>query len=277
MQFPARIYSEDPEFHCGYPGSGRDPPSTILMSLSSDERRSNNNISDVRPSSRRQREYIVYLVGNCPSLCLSVNQLPSNLRYHQSILNYRQVKHDTSATASAVNGCFLIAVLSMRRGFLSITTLELRTGCLFEDTGPGASARTDGFRRVRRAAQALVRAGSLAAHGALLRQAPGARRVAHLRKQPRVPGQLPAGLQPGARRGVAAGRVYQPRDLIDALRSAMITLDTLNIMSLCCCSSVGVHMLHELLLSCEAATGCVTRKLSQPVPAGQRGHFRSRN
>ncbi|KAL1431693.1 hypothetical protein MTO96_013802 [Rhipicephalus appendiculatus] len=116
----------------------------------------------------------------------------------------------------------------------------------------------------------------LAAHGALLRQAPGARRVAHLRKPPRVPGQLPAGLQPGARRGVAAGRLYQPRDLIDALRSAMITLDTLNIMSVCC-SSVGVHMLHELLLKCEAVTGCVSRKVSQPVPAGHRGHFRSRD
>ncbi|KAL1431692.1 hypothetical protein MTO96_013801 [Rhipicephalus appendiculatus] len=128
MQFPARLYSEDPEFHCGYPGSGRDPPSTMLMSLSSDKRRSNNNISDVRPSSRRQREYIVYLVGNCPSLCLSVNQLPSNLRYHQSILNYRQVNHDTSATASAVNGCFLIAEFSARRGFLSIHHLGASNG-----------------------------------------------------------------------------------------------------------------------------------------------------
>ncbi|KAL1431688.1 hypothetical protein MTO96_013797 [Rhipicephalus appendiculatus] len=49
----------------------------MLMSLRSDERRSNN-ISDVRPSSRRQREYTVYLVGNCRILCLSVNQLSSN-------------------------------------------------------------------------------------------------------------------------------------------------------------------------------------------------------
>ncbi|KAH7983460.1 hypothetical protein HPB52_012218 [Rhipicephalus sanguineus] len=94
----------------------------MLTTFSGDERRSSNNASDVRPSSR---EYTAYLVGNCPSLCLPVNQLFPNLRYHWSILNYHQVNHDAKGMASALNGCLFLAELSMRHGFLSVISFEL--------------------------------------------------------------------------------------------------------------------------------------------------------
>ncbi|KAL1428992.1 hypothetical protein MTO96_016734 [Rhipicephalus appendiculatus] len=113
MQRPARPRSADFELHFGHRGSGRAPRSAMLITSSGGERRSINNVSDVRPSSRRLREYTAFLVGSRPSLCLSVCHLLPNLLYHLSILSHRQVYHDTSGMSSAVNGCFVLAELSL--------------------------------------------------------------------------------------------------------------------------------------------------------------------
>ncbi|KAL1428993.1 hypothetical protein MTO96_016735 [Rhipicephalus appendiculatus] len=59
-------------------------------------------------------------------------------------------------------------------------------------------------------------------------QDPRVQRVAHRRKTPPVPGRLPAGLQPGARQDV-----HLRGDLIDVVRSALATLNTLEIVSVC--------------------------------------------
>lgn len=62
--------------------------------------------------------------------------------------------------------------------------------------------------------------------------------------------------------------VYPPRDLMDALRSTVAALDTLEIVSVHF-PSVGVPMQCKLLGWCEAATACVStlRIWSTVVPA----------
>ncbi|KAL1431691.1 hypothetical protein MTO96_013800 [Rhipicephalus appendiculatus] len=112
----------------------------------------------------------------------------------------------------------------------------------------GLSAEMSGFHRVQHAANALVQAGPLDAHGAAPHQFRGSVRVKRFLKPPGFPGRLPAVLQPGPRQAVPAGHLS--RDLIDAPRTTVTTLDLLDITSIPF-STVGVHMICKLLRMCE--------------------------
>ncbi|XP_054919794.1 uncharacterized protein [Dermacentor andersoni] len=109
------------------------------------EPRGNGNISKIckmGPRSGRLQESAACLVRSCPSLCLSVNQLFSNVRCVRSILGHHPVDLDRSCTASAADGCCQLAELSVCNNFLwVITIIKLREGrlgpaCLREPVVP---------------------------------------------------------------------------------------------------------------------------------------------
>ncbi|KAH7985116.1 hypothetical protein HPB49_026589 [Dermacentor silvarum] len=80
-------------------------------------RRSNEGVCEMGPRRSRLYEYAAYPVGNCPSACPPVNQLSSNLRYLPNNLSHRQVNHK-SCTTCAANSCFVLAELALRNDFL---------------------------------------------------------------------------------------------------------------------------------------------------------------
>ncbi|XP_070384351.1 uncharacterized protein [Dermacentor albipictus] len=57
---------------------------------------------------------------------MTVNQLFSNLRHLVNIFSHCRVDHDKSCAASEIDGCFLLAQLSVRKGSRSIVNIELR-------------------------------------------------------------------------------------------------------------------------------------------------------
>ncbi|KAL1436587.1 hypothetical protein MTO96_049490 [Rhipicephalus appendiculatus] len=183
---------------------------------------SSDSVYKMGPWSGRLRDYAAYLVANHPNLCPSVNQLFSNLRYLRSILSHGRVNHDRSCTAGAPEGCYVLAELSLWNEFLWVANFELR------EFGPGrlALACLRGRvvpNRVRHAAQALVRANGLRL----------SRNLRHVKLCYYLLDDHPL------------------RDLIDALSSNVSTLDTVEIVSVRF-SGLGIRMLCELLVSCQA-------------------------
>lgn len=214
-------------------------------------RRSNESVSEMGPWSGRLREYAAYLVGSCPSLCSSVNQLFSNLRYLRSTLSHRRVDHDKSCTASAPEGCFLIAELTLWNEFLWAINFELR------EISPGRLALACLRGRVVPVASNMQRRHSfvlvhwlLMEHRCIEFVELCESRISHNHFLFRDGLRLSRNLR-HVKLCYYLLDDYPPRDLMDALRSSVATLDTLEIVSVRL-SGVGVHMLCELLASCEA-------------------------
>ncbi|XP_070394723.1 uncharacterized protein [Dermacentor albipictus] len=218
--------------------------------------RSDESVCEMGPWSGRLREYAAYLVGSYPSLCPSVNQLFSNLRYLRSILSHRRVDHDKSCTASATEGCFLIAELSLWNEFLWVINFELR------EVSPGRLALACLRGRVVPVASNMQRRHSFVlVHWLLMEH----RCIEFVELCESRISQNHFLFRDGLRLSRNLRHVklcyyllddYPPRDLMDALRSTVATLDTLEIVSVRF-SSVGVHMLCELIASCEALRALV--------------------
>ncbi|KAH7981491.1 hypothetical protein HPB49_024691 [Dermacentor silvarum] len=109
------------------------------------ERRLAQVVRDLRQvrSCERLREYTMYLVGNCSSLCLPVNQLFSNLRYLRSIPSHRRVNHNWH-TASEANACFLLAELTLWVNYVVNKFLWVKFEIQAVSTGWLALARLHG-------------------------------------------------------------------------------------------------------------------------------------
>ncbi|XP_054919859.1 uncharacterized protein [Dermacentor andersoni] len=82
------------------------------------------------PRSGRLRQSAACVVGSCPSVCLSVNQLFSSVRCVRSISGHHQVDLDRSCTASAADGCLHLSKLSLWNNFLWVIIIKLREGRL---------------------------------------------------------------------------------------------------------------------------------------------------
>ncbi|XP_050052615.1 uncharacterized protein [Dermacentor andersoni] len=93
-------------------------------------RGSNERVCKMGPQRGRLRESAACLVGSCPIVCLSVNQLFSNLRCVWSISGHHQVDLDKSCTASEADGCFHLEELSLWKNFLWVVIIKLREGRL---------------------------------------------------------------------------------------------------------------------------------------------------
>ncbi|KAH7948494.1 hypothetical protein HPB52_023315 [Rhipicephalus sanguineus] len=203
------------------------------------------------PWSGRLRDYAAYLVTSCPDLCPSVNQLLSNLRYLRSILSHRRVDHDRSCTAGAPDGCFLLAELSLWNEFLWVANFELR------ENGPGRLALVCMRGRVVPIASNMQRRHSFVlVHWLLMEH----RCIESIELCESRIAQNHFFVRDGLRLSRNLRHVklcyyllndYPPRDLIDALHSTFATLDTLEIVSVRF-SGLGIHMLCELLVSCQA-------------------------
>ncbi|KAL3230393.1 hypothetical protein MRX96_023443 [Rhipicephalus microplus] len=199
MQRPTRAHSADLALHFGDRGSGRARQSAMLIVSSCDKRRSNN-VSDVRPLSRRRREFTTYRVPSRSSLCLLVYYLFQNLQHYLSILSDRKMYHDTSSRSRAINGCLVLEEHSMWHEF----------GQIFLHLGaPNDMKHNNLFGKVIWLLMEDC-------------EDPRAERVSDSRKTPFVAGWRPGELQPGARPGV-----HLPRDLISVLSSALAALNTL--------------------------------------------------
>lgn len=81
----------------------------------------NERLDKMGPQNGRFNDDAPYLVGNCPSLCLS-----ANLSYHHGILSHFRVDHDKSCWCCAAEGCFLHAELPRWNEFLWAINFDLR-------------------------------------------------------------------------------------------------------------------------------------------------------
>ncbi|KAH8020071.1 hypothetical protein HPB51_024153 [Rhipicephalus microplus] len=202
----------------------------MLITSNGDKRRPNN-VSDVRPSSCRLREYTVHRVGSRCSLCLFLYYLFLILQHYcpcSVIVRCSTTRRACPArsTAASFSGSTTCGTSSGP----SLFFLELRLGSLFEADGPHVSERTDDFRTVQHETQALVQEGFLAT--------PGARPEVHL-----------------------------PRDLIDVLRSSLAVLNAVHIVSVFSNTSLGVFL--KLQRVHPPATACTSmpRTLQASVAA----------
>ncbi|XP_070384774.1 uncharacterized protein [Dermacentor albipictus] len=91
---------------------------------------SSDNVCETRPWRGRLREYPECLVGSCPGLWPSVNQLASSLRCPRISRNHSRVDLDKSCTANAADSGFLLAERSQRNISLLVVNIELRKGRL---------------------------------------------------------------------------------------------------------------------------------------------------
>ncbi|XP_070388394.1 uncharacterized protein [Dermacentor albipictus] len=89
-------------------------------------RGSNESVCKMAPQRGRLRESAACLVSSCPIVCLSVNQLFSNLRCVWSISGHHQVDLEKSCTASKADGCFHLEELSQWNNFLWVVSIKLR-------------------------------------------------------------------------------------------------------------------------------------------------------
>lgn len=197
MQRPARLRPRDFTFRCAQPGSGRTPRSMIPMELRRRRRRCNGSVCEMGPWSGRLLEYAAYLVGNCSKLCLSVDQLFSNLHYLRSIEGHCRVNHDKSGTDSAANGCMVLVDLFLCNEFLWVIAFEL------PEVSPGRLTLACLRGRVVHVAPNMQRRPSpLAAQGTPLHRDHGTARLGRPAKPLPDPGRLLAEPQPGAREAV---------------------------------------------------------------------------
>ncbi|KAH7977695.1 hypothetical protein HPB49_003190 [Dermacentor silvarum] len=187
-------------------------------------------VSKMEPQSGRLRESAAYMVGSYPSECLAVHQLYSNLRCLRRIMGHRRLDLYKSCTASAADGCFHLAQLSLWNNFLWVINIELRQGRLALACLRGRGV-TYSF---------LQLMGCCCIECVELCKSRSSQEEFLLRDVLSV------------YRNLRHARLcyqlldYPTRDLMDALRSTVTTLDTLEIVSVRF-SSVGVSMLSELL------------------------------
>ncbi|KAH7977693.1 hypothetical protein HPB49_003188 [Dermacentor silvarum] len=197
------------------------------------------------PRSGRLPQSGAYMVDSYPSVYPSVTQLFSNLRGMRSILDHRQVDLVKSCTVSAVDGCFQLAELSLWNNFLWVINIELRQVRLALDCIRG--------RRVPLACTMQRRRSVILVHWPLMEH--HSIEFVELNESRMSPKQLRGGTELGGhlRHARLCYRLldYPTKDLMDALRSTVTMLDTLEIVSVCF-SSVGVSMLYNLLDRCDA-------------------------
>lgn len=212
---------------------------------------SSNSVYTMGPWSGRLRDYAAYLVTNHPNLCPSINQLFSNLLYLRSILSQRQVDHDRSCTAGAPDGCFLLAELSLWNEFLWVANFELR------EVRPGRLALTCLRGRVVPITSDMQRRHSFVLIHWLLMEHRCIESVELCESRITRNRFL---FRDGLRLSHNLRHVklcyyllddYPLRDLISVLHSNVSTLDTLEVVSVCF-SDIGVRMLRELLVKCQA-------------------------
>ncbi|XP_075534554.1 uncharacterized protein LOC142568530 [Dermacentor variabilis] len=109
----------------GSPATPWMTPKDLTRSRSSNER-----VCKMVSRRGRLRESAAYLVGSCSVVCLSVNQLSSNVRCVRSISGHHQEDLDKSCTASAADRCLHFAELSLWNNFLWVIIIKLREGRL---------------------------------------------------------------------------------------------------------------------------------------------------
>ncbi|XP_070384409.1 uncharacterized protein [Dermacentor albipictus] len=201
---------------------------------------SNGSVCKMGPRSGRLRVSAQCLVGSCPSVCRSVNQLFSNLRSVRSILGHHRVDLDKSCTTSAVDACFNLAQLTLWNNFLWVVIIELREGrlalaCLRGRVVPVA------FGKQRRRSFILVNWSLMERHSIEFVE------LCESRMSPKQ-FRLRDGLELSEH--LRHARLYYhlldypTSDLIDVLCCTVTTLDALEI--------VGVSILRELLDRCDA-------------------------
>ncbi|XP_049518808.1 uncharacterized protein LOC125943502 [Dermacentor silvarum] len=101
----------------------------MLMHLTQ-RRSSNQSVCKMERWRGRLRESAAYMVGSYPSECPAVHQLYSNLRCFRSIVGHHRLDLYKSCTASAADGCFHLAQLSLWNNFLWVINIELCQGRL---------------------------------------------------------------------------------------------------------------------------------------------------
>ncbi|XP_075535695.1 uncharacterized protein LOC142571318 [Dermacentor variabilis] len=209
-------------------------------------RGSSESVCKMGPQRGRLRESAVCLVGSCPIVCLSVNQLFSNLRCVWSISGHHQVDLDRSCRASTTDGCFQLAEVSLWSNFLWVVIIKLREGRL------GLACLCG--RVVSLAFNTRLRRSFILVHWPLMQHLSiEFLELLESRMSPKQP-QLRDGLQLSEH--LRHARLYYhllddpTREPTDALHSIVTTLDPLEIMSVRC-SSVGVSMSCELLDRCD--------------------------
>ncbi|XP_065296285.1 uncharacterized protein [Dermacentor albipictus] len=179
------------------------------------------------------------------------NQVFTNLRHLVNILSHCRLDNDKSGAASMADGCILLDELSVWNGFRSIVNIELR------ELRPSRPSLVSLCGRVLGVSSNVRRRCSLVLVYWLPMEHPSTD-LFELCASGILPNQL------SMRDGVElSGNLrhdqisycqwvdYPPRELIDALRSTVTPLYMLEILSVYF-SSVGVHMLCELFVTCEA-------------------------
>ncbi|XP_065292895.1 uncharacterized protein [Dermacentor albipictus] len=215
----------------------------MLMNLRR-QRRSKESVCDVGPWNSRKRKYAACFVGSCPSQCLSVNQLSSNLRYHWSILSHRRVNHDMSCMTSTANGYFLLAERPIWNEFPSFINFELREVRPRELALACLRSRlvSDAF-NMQRWYSIWVAHWLFLKHSCIKFVEPSESHVTHNHFLLLRDFWLSRNLG-NVKLGSYRSDDYLPRGLVDTLRSVVTTLDTLELMSL---RFFGLEMLCEML------------------------------
>ncbi|XP_070388407.1 uncharacterized protein [Dermacentor albipictus] len=188
-------------------------------------RGSNERVCKKGPRSGRPRESAACLVGSCPIVRRSVNQLLSNHRCVRSILraDHQRVDLGKSCRASAADGCLHLAELSTCNNFLWHIFIKLREGRL-------GLARLRG-RVVPLAFNTRRRRSFILVHSPLMKH----RSIEFLEmlESRMSPKQFPLREGLELNKHLRHARLcyglldYQTRDPMDALRSTVTTLDTL--------------------------------------------------
>ncbi|XP_049518817.1 uncharacterized protein LOC125943509 [Dermacentor silvarum] len=215
--------------------------------------------SNMGPWRDRLRESGAFLVGRYPSVCPSVNQLVSNLRCMRNMMGHRRVDLAKSFTASAADGCFHLPELSLWNNSMWVIKIELREGRL-------ALAR----RVVSLASNMQRRRSFILVHWPLMQHY--SIESVELHESRRRPELFGGDLQLSG--NLRHARLchyllhYPTRDLMNALRSTVTTLDTLESVSVRF-SSVGVSMLCNLLDRCDAMGTLIFRENWIDVPEAQ--------
>ncbi|KAH7980137.1 hypothetical protein HPB49_013282 [Dermacentor silvarum] len=214
------------------------------------------------PRSGRRREPGVHLVCSYPNVCPAVHQLFSNLSCMQRMMGQRRVNLNKPCTASTVHGCLQLTELSLRNNFLWVINIELHEGRL-----AGACLRG---RVVPVASNMQHQRSFFLVHWPLMHRR--STEFVQLRESRRRPKQFRGDLElSGNLRHARLGYhllLCLTRDLMDALRSAVTTLDMLAFMSMRF-SCVGVIMVSELLNLCDAMGTLVFLESWIDVPEAQ--------
>ncbi|XP_054919887.1 uncharacterized protein [Dermacentor andersoni] len=198
------------------------------------------------PRSGRLRQSAACVVGSCPSVHRSVNQLFSNVRCVRSKSGHHQVDLDRACTASAADGCLHLSELSLWNNFLWVIIIKLREGRLGLACQRGRVVPL-AFNMRRRRSFILV-------HWPLIQH----RSIEFLEqlelRMSRKQFQLRDGLELSEHLRHARPCYhlldYPTRDPMEALRSTVTTMNRLGILSVHF-SCVGVSMPCELLDSCD--------------------------